>query len=161
MAAPIISSGAAASINAQISHELHNEQQYRAFGSWASNLGLSHLAAYFVKQADDERGHAQRFIDYLIECNQPLAILAIDAPQSAFGDVAEIADLRFALETTTTDQVNSIMDTAMRENDYGLQDLMQWFCREQKSEMAEALRLVSLARLSGGNAILLDLAVEG
>lgn len=156
----IISPEAAQLINQQISHELHNEQQYRAFGSWSSNLGLDNLFKYFMTQADDERGHAQKFTDYLIECNQQLAIESIDAPVSSFADCAEIADLRFALEQQTTEQVDAIMSLAMQTDDYGLQDLMQWFCREQKSEMAEALRLVSLVKLSGGNLILLDLAVE-
>lgn len=159
MAKPVISPNAANLINAQISHELHNEQQYRAFASWTSNLGLKRLTKYFADQADDERGHAQKFTDYLVECNTPVAVPAIEAPQAAFVDCAEIADVRFALETTTTEQVDAIMALAMQEDDYGLQDLMQWFCREQKSERAEAARLVSLVKLSGGNAVLLDLAV--
>ena len=155
----IISTQAAALINAQISHELHNEQQYMAFASWASNQGLSHLEHYFKKQSKDESGHAKRFRKYLFECNQPLAIQPIDAPDLRFGDAADIADMRYALEQLTTQQVDAIMALAMKENDYGLQDLMQWFCREQKSEEAEALRLINLCKLSGGNAILLDLAV--
>jgi ferritin len=56
--------------------------------------------------------------------------------------------------------VDAIMAQAIVENDYGLQDLMQWFCREQKSEMAEAARLVSLVKLTAGNVGLLDLLVE-
>lgn len=155
----IISETAAAMINAQISHEIHNEQQYRAFGSWASNLGLKRIAKYFNAQADDERGHAQKFIDYLIECNQQVAIQPIDAPVARFADCAEIADLRFTLESTTTDQIDALMDLAMQEADYGLQDLLQAFCREQKEELAEALRLVSLVKLSGGSVVLLDLAI--
>lgn len=155
----IISEAAAAMINAQISHELHNEQQYRAFGSWASNLGLKRLATYFKAQADEERRHAQTFTDYLLECNQQVAIQPIAAPLARFADCAEIADLRFTLEAATTDQIDALMDLAMQEADYGLQDMLQAFCREQKEELAEALRLVSLVKLSGGNVVLLDLAI--
>lgn len=155
----IISEAAAAMLNAQISHELHNEQQYRAFGSWASNLGLKRLAEYFKAQADDERQHAQKFTDYLIECNQQVAIQPVAAPLARFADCAEIADVRFALEATTTEQIDALMDLAMQEADYGLQDLLQAFCREQKEELSEALRLVSLVKLSGGNVVLLDLAI--
>ena len=155
----IISPAAAALINTQIANELHNEWQYRTFGAWTNALGLAHLSKYFSTQADDEHGHADKFKDYLLECNQPLQVPAIDVPLVSFMDCAEIADLRYQLEVITTQQVDAIMALAMQEDDYGLQDLMQWFCREQKSELAEALRLVSLVRLSGGNLLLIDIAV--
>lgn len=146
-------------INDQIAHELHNEQQYRTFASWANSFGLDNIKAYFIKQSEDERGHAQKFTDYLMECNQTLSIPSIDLPEWDFTDCAEIADMRYALEMETTQQVDVIMAQAMIENDYGLQDLMQWFCREQKSELAEALQLIALVKQSGGNSLLLDVAI--
>ena len=157
---PIISTQAQTLICEQVSHELHNELQYRAFGAYAANLGLARLAAYFMAQADDEHAHAQKFMGYLDECNCPLAVPAVAAPLSMFIDLAEVADLRFMLEMQTTDQIDALMALAMVEDDYGLQDLMQWFCRQQKEERTAAARLVSLVKLSGGNALLLELAFK-
>jgi bacterioferritin B len=155
-----ISVALASKFNAQVSHETHNQLQYLAVANYADRCGLANIAKHFEAQAEDERGHANKFIDYLNQANAVLAVPAIDPPVSDFSDLMMAAVLARELERKTTMEINSLWDEAVRDLDYSAQVLLQDFSFEQVKEETEAERFIALIDAAGGNGALVDLSFK-
>ena len=69
-------------INMQIGMEFVAYLQYLTISTHFDVEGLSELAAFFKVQAEDERDHAERFINHVVAFNGKLEIPTIDAPSS-------------------------------------------------------------------------------
>ena len=77
----LISKELNAAINEEIGLELFASNQYLNMAAYLEGLPLKKLAAMFAKQADEERGHALKFVKYLNDVGGAVVIPAIDAPQ--------------------------------------------------------------------------------
>src|SRR2546429_1828549 len=71
-------------INEQIGYEFSASLQYYAIGSHFAAEALPQLSQHFFKQAEEEKGHALRFIKYIVDAGGRVGIPPIDAPQSKF-----------------------------------------------------------------------------
>ena len=54
-------------INEQIGYEFSAELQYYAIGAHFASEALPQLAQHFFQQAEEEKGHALRFIKYVVD----------------------------------------------------------------------------------------------
>ncbi|MBM3881595.1 MAG: ferritin [Verrucomicrobia bacterium] len=145
----LISEKMTAAINEQVGHEFAASLQYVAIGSHFASEGLSELAAKFYRQADEEREHAMRFVKYLSEAGGPLKIPAIPAPQPTFKSVEEAVRLSLDWEKTVTQQINQLMDLAVKETDYLTQTFLGWFVREQLEEVSSMDNLLKVVQRAG------------
>src|SRR5438132_2942895 len=71
-------------INEQIGYEFSAELQYYAIAAHFATEALPQLSQHFFRQAEEEKGHALRFIKYVVDAGGRVAIPAIDAPKSKF-----------------------------------------------------------------------------
>src|SRR5260221_6757133 len=69
-------------INEQIGYEFSASLQYYAIGSHFAAEALPQLSQHFFKQAEEEKGHALRFIKYIVDAGGGAVIPPIDAPQT-------------------------------------------------------------------------------
>ena len=66
-------------INEQIGYEFSAELQYYAIGAHFAAEALPQLSQHFFRQAEEEKGHALRFIKYIVDAGGCVVIPAIDA----------------------------------------------------------------------------------
>src|SRR6266850_7940853 len=71
-------------INEQIGYEFSASLQYYAIASHFAAEALPQLSRHFFKQAEEEKGHALRFMKYVVDAGGRVVIPAIDAPKSSF-----------------------------------------------------------------------------
>src|SRR5919108_4307916 len=76
-------------VNEQIAYEFGASQQYVAIAVWYDAQTLPQLAAHFYRQALEERNHAMMLVQYLLDAGSPVAIPAVAAPKTEFGDAVE------------------------------------------------------------------------
>ena len=69
----------AGEMNAQIGHEFGASLQYVNVAGYFDDAGLPVLAQFFLKQADEERMHAMKFVRYIMDAGGRVAIPAIPA----------------------------------------------------------------------------------
>ncbi len=81
-------------INEQIGYEFSAELQYYAIGAHFASEALPQLSQHFFKQAEEEKGHALRFIKYIVDAGGRVVIPAIDAPKSKFKTARDAAVAR-------------------------------------------------------------------
>ena len=95
-----------AAINEQIGNEFGAMLQYYAIGAHFGAEGLAELSAHFYKQAEEEKEHALRFIQFVIDTGARVKIPAVSAPQAHF----EIAEHALKLSLEQEQQVTTQID---------------------------------------------------
>ncbi len=132
-------------LNAQIGHEFAAHQQYVACAVHYDLATMPQMAAFFYRQAVEERDHAMMMVQYLVDCDQQVVVPAVAAPQSTFADVVEPVRIALAQERRVADQINALTATAREENDFASDQFMQWFIKEQVEEIATMSDLLTVA----------------
>src|SRR5512135_3730885 len=130
----LISKELNAAFNEEIGLELFASNQYLNMAAYLEGLPLKKLAAMFAKQADEERGHALKFVKYLNDVGGNVVIPAIQAPQASFASVEEVIQKSLDWEIEVTNRINSMMTLAIEQKDYAAQDFLRWFVTEQVEE---------------------------
>ena len=151
---PLISKKVAAALNAQVGMEFLASLQYEGIAAWLKLEGLPRLHAHFAKQAEEERGHAHRFIKYILEAGVGLQIPAIPAPKCQFKSPVEAVQLALQHELKVTDSIMAILALAEKEGDRFTQNSLQWFIKEQLEEVSSMDELLQIVKRAGDGGLL-------
>ena len=152
----LISKKVNAAINQQIGNEFGASLQYVDIASYFAAEGLLELSAFFYKQAEEERDHAMRFVKFVVDSGGRVEIPEIAAPKNIFKGVADAVELSLKWETEVTEQINSLVELAVKEKDHITQNFLQWFLKEQLEEFSTMDTLLKVAQRAGQNVLLVE-----
>ncbi|HPA18162.1 MAG TPA: ferritin [Verrucomicrobiae bacterium] len=138
-------------VNEQVGHEFAAFIQYVAVSAYFESLALPKLARYFAKQAEEEKVHALKFIKFLNDTDQAVAIPPIPQPACAFKSVEDAIQLAYEQEVRVTKQIEAIYNQAASESDRITQNFLQWFLAEQLEEVSSMDTLLKITRRAGDN----------
>ncbi|MBJ7329753.1 MAG: ferritin [Solirubrobacteraceae bacterium] len=136
-------------LNQQIGHEFAAHQQYVAIAVYYDGEALPRLASFFYAQALEERNHAMMMVKYLDDADGGPIIPGVDAPKNDFADLVEPVAIALDQEKRVSDQINALAKVARDEGDYGSEQFIQWFIKEQVEEvstMSDLLKIVTRAK---------------
>jgi ferritin len=136
-------------INRQVCYEFSAMLQYVAIASHFVEESLHQLAAHFYRQAEEERDHAMRFVKYLLDAGGHVDVGDIPAPQNRFKSVEEAVKLSLDQEMKVTEQINQLVELAIRESDHITQNALNWFVNEQLEEVSSMGSLLKVVRRAG------------
>ena len=151
----LISRELADAFNAQIGHEFGASMQYVSIAAHFTQRQLKLLAKLFFEQADEERQHALKFVQYLLDTKGDLRIPAVPAPAPTFASAEDAVQAALTWEQEVTRQITGLMDLAVKQNDYLVQSFLQWFIDEQLEEVVKMDRLLGVIRQSGERNLLM------
>jgi bacterioferritin B len=135
-------------LNEQVAHEFAAHQQYVACAVHYEAQTLPRLAAFFYRQALEERSHAMMMVQYLLDTDAEVVVPGVAAPRTAFADVVEPVEISLAQEKRVSEQIGALAATARELGDYAAEQFMQWFIAEQIEEVATMSDLLNVARRS-------------
>ena len=150
-----------AAINEQIGHEFGASLQYVSIASYFDRESLPELARHFYRQAEEERDHAMRFVQYVADAGGLVGIPSIPAPQADFASAEEAVQLSLDWENTVTKQIGSLVDLALKENDHTSKTFLDWFVTEQLEEVSSMSTLLGMIRRAGKDGLLFVEAYVG
>jgi len=142
-----------AALNRQIGHELEASVQYTSIACFLASQTLPELAAVFYDQADEERGHAMRFVKFILAVGGKVAIPARPAPRSDFDSVEACVEKSLDSERAVTDQVNELVDLAGADSNHVALRFLDYFVVEQLEEVNKMSSLLTLVRRAGPEAL--------
>src|SRR6188768_2291622 len=142
-------------LNEQVGHEFAASQQYIAVAVHYDAQTLPRLAAHFYRQALEERNHAMMIVQYLLDADHEVAIPAVEAPKTTFGDAREPVALALDQEKRVTEQIAELARLAREENDLVGEQFTHWFLQEQREEVASMSDLLKIVERSSESNILL------
>src|SRR6476620_12611315 len=83
-------------LNEQISNEFAASMQYVGMAVYYDAETLPRLAAFFYRQAEEERSHAMMMVQYLFDPDEEVKVPDMNAQQTRFDDA--VAPVKKALE---------------------------------------------------------------
>jgi ferritin len=94
------------------------------------------MAAFFYRQAVEERNHAMMIVQYLLDIDEKVTIPGVAAPNGGFSDLTEPVKMALEQEKRVTQQFNALTTIAREANDFQGEQFLQWFLKEQVEEVA-------------------------
>lgn len=138
-------------MNAQIGREFGASLQYVNIAAYFDADSLPQLAAFFYRQAEEEKMHAMKFVDYIVDAGGQVRIPDIEGPKSDFNSAKEATQAALNWEIEVTGQINALMDLAIEQNDHIAQEFLRWFVAEQLEEVSTMDTLVTVVNRVGTN----------
>ena len=132
----MINKGMEKALNGQINAEMYSFYLYLAMSVHFQQANFAGLAGWMRAQAQEEMGHAMKFIDYLHERGGAVALTAIDQPKGEWPSVLAAFEAAYAHEKSITKRINDLMDKAIAAKDHATANFLQWFVKEQVEEEA-------------------------
>ncbi len=136
-------------LNEQIANEFAAHQQYVAAAVYYDAETLPRLAAFFYRQALEEREHAMMMIRHLLDVGEKVRIPDIKAQQTSFEDGSAPVRMALQQEQRVSDEIFALFELARELKDYRAEQFLQWFVKEQVEEvalMSDLLRVVERSR---------------
>ncbi len=151
----LISEKLAKSMNDQVGRELGASNQYVNIAAYFDSESLPELAAFFYRQADEERTHAMKFVHYIVEAGGKVVVPGVEESLAALESAEHAAKLSLEWELEVTNQINDLMKQAIEETDFIAQEFLRWFVNEQLEEVSTMDQLLSVIRRAGEGGLLL------
>jgi len=144
-------------MNDQINKELYSSYLYLSMAAYFENRNLSGFAHWMRVQEAEERGHAMKFYDFILERGGKVTLGAITAPKTEWKSTLEVAEEVASHEAQVTASIYALYETALTEKDYPAQIMLQWFISEQVEEEKNAADIVANLKLieERGTAVLM------
>jgi ferritin len=135
-------------LNEQIGNEFAASQQYVACAIHYDAETLPRLAAFFYRQAVEERNHAMMMVQYLLDAGVDPVVPGVEPPESRFDDIVAPVALALDQERRVSEQVSRLARIARGADDYASEQFMSWFIKEQVEEVASMNDLLTVVRRS-------------
>ncbi|MGD8585608.1 MAG: ferritin [Chloroflexota bacterium] len=142
--------------NAQIKSEFTASAQYIAIAIYFDEMGLAELANFFFSQSEEEREHAMKFINFMLESEAKPLIPSVPELRNSFDSPSEAVEFALNQERKVTSEINDLVDIAIREGDHASNNFLQWFVDEQVEEVDTMGRLLQTIKLAGNNLLLVE-----
>jgi len=144
-------------MNEQINKEMFSSYLYLSMAAYFEDKNLPGFANWMRVQADEEREHAMKFYDFILERGGRVQLKAIEAPKTDWDSNLEVAEEVAAHEAKVTASINDLYELALKEKDYPAQVILQWFITEQVEDESSAAQIVADLKLieERGTAVLM------
>ena len=144
-------------MNEQINKEFFSSYLYLSMAAYFEDKNLTGFAHWMRLQADEEREHAMKFYNFILDAGGRVQLKAIDAPATEWKSNLEVAEQVAEHESKVTASIHALYELALQEKDYAAQVMLQWFISEQVEEEKNATELVAKLRLieERGTAVLM------
>jgi len=136
-------------LNEQIEKEGYSSNLYLAMATWTDKEGYSGIAKWLFAQAEEERVHMMKFVDFITERGGHAIIPAFEKPPIEFEDINKMFHQILEHEKYITGTINDIVALAMKENDFATHNWIQWFVTEQIEEESSVQTIIDKLTMLG------------
>lgn len=154
----------AKAFNDQVTMELASSVAYLQMSAYFEGENLIGMGSWMKAQAEEEKVHAHRFLQFVLDRGNAVKIEAIEAPRSDFESVEQVFETALAQEQSVTKAIHDMYRRASDDGDLASFPFLQSFIAEQNEEEAMVETILERVRLAGGESsaiLLLDNELGG
>lgn len=145
----------------QIARENANANFYLNAAGVFHMAGLEGFAKSNRAHSDEEIGHSRKLFDFVCERNGLGRIKEVPYMVVPESSALAVYTAAYQKECETTKDINELYTMAVKENDYGAQEFLDWFAHEQVSEEREQWEVMQQLTLIGDDKAALVLYDKG
>lgn len=134
-------------LNKQVTMEKEAALVYEQLAVDMHALDLDGIAGWFEAQADEERVHAQKFTDHLLDRGEHPVFIGIPAIEATVDTVIAAFEASLAHEQKVSESIRSLYRLALELGDVDSIPLLQWFIDEQIEEESTVSGIISRVKL--------------
>ncbi len=138
-------------LNQQITYEFYSSHLYLAMSSKLASIDFVGAATWMRTQADEERVHALKIVDYIIETGGAVVITGFEDPTVKDDNILGIFEQSLEHEKFVTGRINLLMDIATEEKNYSAVNFLNWFVDEQVEEETTFDSIIRSLKLIGNS----------
>jgi bacterioferritin B len=143
-------------LNEQISNEFAASQQYVGAAVYYDAETLPRLAAFFYRQAVEERNHAMIMVQYLLDTDEEVRIPDINAQQTRYDDITGPVRMALEQEKRVSDEIYALFKLARDTGDFRAEQFLAWFVKEQVEEVSSMTDLLNVCERAKDSTLLIE-----
>jgi len=121
-------------INKQINMEFFSAYLYLGLAAKCEQLHYRGAAQWLRAQAAEEKEHAMRFFEFLVDYDVPVTLMPIEAPNVEPKSLLEVFELSLAHEQKVSKSIEEIFAAVIEQKAFSAFQLLSWFMNEQIEE---------------------------
>ena len=129
-------------INDQITAELWSSNLYLQMSYFLKHQGWDGFAHWMKVHSDEEREHATRMADYLIERGGQVKLNMVNVVPEGWGSVLEVFEHSLKQEEMVSRMIDKIVLHAIEEQDFATENFFRTFVDEQVEEEESARDMI-------------------
>ncbi|KHO30490.1 ferritin [Corynebacterium minutissimum] len=138
-------------LNAQVNNEHGAALIYTQLAYEMDNLSFPGMRDWFFKQAEEEREHAQKFAEHLLDRGYRVELEDIQVGSVKAATPLDAFEASLAHEQKVSEQIREIARTADAAGDLDSRALINWFLDEQVEEEASVSEVIDQLKLVGND----------
>jgi ferritin len=138
-------------ITEQINAELTASYVYLAMSAYCENMNFPGCARWLRLQSEEERTHAMKLFDFMLDRHCRVELKSIAAPQADFASLQEVFEQAFDQEQRTSSQIDHLYALAHEQKAFAALPQLEWFLTEQVEEEKMARQIVAKFHLVKGD----------
>jgi len=150
-------------LNKQIELEFDAAAVYYGMYIYFEQELFKGFSAWFKHQVDEERSHAAKLVQYMLERGAAPAVPATKAPKTTYASPLDAMKGALAHEQANTAGIHACLKAAAKADDPATVEMLQWFVKEQVEEeqwAGEYVQMVQKVQSSVGGMYAFDHAVS-
>ena len=136
-------------INKQVNAEVSSAYLYLSMSAYLAANNRPGCAHWMRVQWEEELSHAMKLFEHINDRGGHAALKAIPQPPTEFKSLHDVFKQVLDHEKEVTALIHKLYETAVKENDYPAQVMLQWFINEQVEEEKNAAEVVEQLKLIG------------
>lgn len=150
-----------AMLSEQYTREIHSSEIYQGMSVYMADRGLSGFEKYFKNNANEERGHAMKFRDFIVNgLNMNMTMASVPAVTVTYDSPLEVFRAQLAHEKFVTKSISEICAVAYEERNFFVIPFLQGMLTEQLEEEDRSYTDFERVRMAPEGAGLLDMDRE-
>lgn len=141
-------------INDQITAELWSSNLYLQMSYFLKHQGWEGFAHWMLMHSNEERRHATRMADYLIERGGKVKINMVNLVPEGWGSVLEVFEHSYKQECMVSNMIDKIVLHAIEQQDFATENFFRQFVDEQVEEEALFSGIVDKLKAAGDAGLL-------
>ena len=136
-------------LNKQINVEFNSAYSYLSAAAYFEAINLKGFAHWMRIHYLEERMHANKIYDFIVDRDGRVELLALPAPRKEWGSPLEAFEWALEAERGNSEAIYRLVDLATEKHDHATHTFLQWFISEQVEEEAIVNDMLQKMRLVG------------
>jgi ferritin len=134
-------------INDQVNLEFQSAYAYLALAAICEQMNFRGSAKWMRLQAEEEKGHAMRLFEFLVQRNVPVVLKAIGAPNVKAKSLLDVFKVALQHEEKVSASINKLYEQAFKQKAFATTVELNWFLTEQVEEEKTVRDIVAVLEL--------------
>lgn len=135
-----------AEFNQRVNDELYASYLYLSMVAYFESENLPGFARWMRKQTEEERSHAMKNFEYILERQGKVTLKPLREVPATFASPLAAFEEALKHEQKVTAIYNQFTELARAEKDHAAEIFLQWFVKEQVEEEAQTSQVVEILK---------------